>query len=90
MKLLFLPFILFLSLTSSAQSVNIDLKRQLDTILKSDQGIREFLDTEVKPARKDSLAKQLNYPRIELDQKPMADHAKNRLFEYHQGGTHHC
>jgi len=68
MKLLFLPFILFLSLTTSAQSINIDLKRQLDTILKSDQGIREFLDTEVKPARKDSLAKQLNYPRVELDQ----------------------
>lgn len=68
MKLLLLPFILLLNLTSSAQNINIDLKRQLDTILKSDQGIREFLDTEVKPARKDSLAKLLNYPRIELEQ----------------------
>ncbi|WP_276089687.1 hypothetical protein [Pedobacter sp. JY14-1] len=36
----------------------------------ADQGIREFLDTEVIASRKYSLAKVLNYPRALLDSKP--------------------
>jgi len=68
MRTLLVLLVVLLSLDSSAQkSINIDLKRQLDTILKTDQGIREFVDTEVKPARKDSLALLLNYPRVILD-----------------------
>lgn len=68
MKILLLSLVLLLSLKSSAQKiVNLDLKLQLDTVLKSDQGIREFMDTEVTEARKDTLALLLNYPRAVLD-----------------------
>lgn len=71
MKILFLALLIPLSLSSSAQKIkDISLKRQLDTILKTDQGIREFLDTEVKEARKDTLARLLNYPRAILDKSP--------------------
>jgi len=68
MKILVVSLLILLTFNCSAQkTINIDVKRQLDTILKTDQGIREFLDTEVKPARKDTLALLLNYPRAVLD-----------------------
>lgn len=68
MKILLVSLLILLTLNCSAQkTINIDLKRQLDTILKTDQGIREYFDTEVKQARKDTLALLLNYPRAELD-----------------------
>jgi hypothetical protein len=71
MKILFLSLLLHLSLNSLAQNINnTGLKVQLDTILKTDQGIREFLDTEVAQARKDTLALLLNYPRAILDKSP--------------------
>jgi hypothetical protein len=68
MKIPLVSLLILLTLNCSAQkTINIDLKRQLDTILKTDQGIREFLDTEVKQARKETLALLLNYPRAVLD-----------------------
>jgi hypothetical protein len=71
MKTLLVSLFVLLSLNSPAQKpVNIGLKQQLDTILKTDQGIREFLDTEVKEARKDTLAQLLNYSRAVLDKNP--------------------
>ena len=73
MKALILASLIFLTLNSFAQkSINIVLKQQLDTILQTDQGIREFLDTEVTAARKDTLTQLLNYPRVMLDEKPWA------------------
>jgi hypothetical protein len=71
MKPLLLSLLVLISLDTLAQkTINTDLKRQLDSILTTDQGIREFLDTEVTAARKDSLAKLLNYPRALLSEKP--------------------
>ena len=68
MKTQLVSLLILLTLNCSAQkTINIDLKQQLNTILKTDQGIREFLDTEVKQARKDTLALLLNYPRAVLD-----------------------
>lgn len=46
---------------------NIQLKKQLDTILKTDQGIREFTDSETSEKRKDTLALFLNYPKEVLN-----------------------
>ncbi|MEE1945495.1 DUF6624 domain-containing protein [Pedobacter sp. KR3-3] len=51
------------------QKINIGLKQQLDSILASDQGIREFVDTETSEARKDQLAKALGYSKEELKKK---------------------
>lgn len=71
MKTLLLSLLVLLNLNSSAQkTIDIALKRQLDTILKTDQGIREFLDTKLTPARKDTLAQLLGYPRAILDKNP--------------------
>ena len=42
------------------------LKKQLNDILTTDQGIREYLDTEVTESRKDSLSQLLGYSREEL------------------------
>lgn len=47
--------------------INVELKKQLDTILLYDQGIREFGDTETTDKRKDTLALLLNYPRAVLN-----------------------
>ncbi len=70
MKTILLPLLLCLCIKSVAQkSNNINLRLQLDTILRTDQGIREYLDTEVKEARKDTLAQLFNYSRAELDKK---------------------
>lgn len=71
MKTAILPFLICLSLSVSAQrNINSDLKLELDTILLTDQGIREFLDSEVKPSRKDTLAGLLGYPREILEKNP--------------------
>ncbi|HKG06389.1 MAG TPA: DUF6624 domain-containing protein, partial [Pedobacter sp.] len=60
-----------ISLQCVAQKkINTGLKQQLDSILITDQGIREFLDSEVTPERKDSLARLLRYPRAVLDNMP--------------------
>ncbi|MCC8426440.1 DUF6624 domain-containing protein [Mucilaginibacter sp. UR6-11] len=50
-----------------AQSkINLQLKAQLDTILQTDQGIREFMDTSTNEKRKDTLAMVLGYPKDTL------------------------
>lgn len=68
MKTGLLSLFTIISMSGFAQkSINIELKKQLDTILQTDQGIREFVDAEVKDKRKDELAKLLNYPRALLD-----------------------
>ncbi|KIO75534.1 hypothetical protein TH53_19980 [Pedobacter lusitanus] len=68
MKTIFVSLLTVISISCFAQKpVNVELKKQLDTILRTDQGIREFLDSEVKEERKDAIAQLLNYPRTVLD-----------------------
>lgn len=55
------------TLAPAHKPIDIKLKKQLDTILQTDQGIREFLDSEVKEERKNAIAQLLNYPRALLD-----------------------
>lgn len=54
------------SVAFAQTGINLELKKQLDSILQTDQGIREFLDSETSEARKDQLAKELGYPKDEL------------------------
>lgn len=57
-----------ISLSCVAQKkIDMELKQKLDTILQTDQGIREFVDSKTSEKRKDTLARLLNYPRPVLD-----------------------
>lgn len=63
-------FTLAINFTVVAQKqLNVELKKQLDTILQQDQGIREFLDSETSEAKKDTLARLFGYSKEELKQK---------------------
>jgi len=69
MRAIFVSVLAILSMNCFAQKpINTELKQQLDTILQTDQGIREFLDSEVTEERKNAIAQQLNYPRALLDE----------------------
>lgn len=68
MKTILLSILTAICMNSFAQKpINMELKKQLDTILQTDQAIREFLDSEVKDERKNAIAQLLNYPRMVLD-----------------------
>ncbi|WP_316839091.1 DUF6624 domain-containing protein [Pedobacter gandavensis] len=65
---LFFMGLVIVNLNCFAQKqINIELKQKLDTILRTDQGIREFVSSTTTVGRKDTLAKFLNYPRQLLD-----------------------
>lgn len=69
MKIYLLTGLIVTSLNVFAQKpLHIALKKQLDSILQADQGIREFVDSETSSKRKDSIAQILNYPRELLEQ----------------------
>jgi hypothetical protein len=64
------PFLFLLLIGNQCiaqQGLDTILKKQLDSILVSDQGIREYLDTKVTESRKDSLSLLLGYSRTDLD-----------------------
>jgi len=68
MKIVLLSVLAIVGIRCFAQKpINIELKKQLDTILQTDQSIREFIDSEVTEKRKDEIARLLNYPRTLLD-----------------------
>jgi hypothetical protein len=70
MKIALLGFLVVICINCFAQKpINIELKKYLDTILQADQGIREFVDSEVTEKRKDEIARFLNYPKATLDNK---------------------
>lgn len=68
MKAILLSLLGLISISCFAQKpINIELKKQLDTLLQKDQGIREYFDSQVKEKRKDEIAQFLNYQRSFLD-----------------------
>ena len=70
MRLVFLIIIAICSTSCFAQySTTRELKMQLDSILVTDQGIREYYDTETSELRKDTLSKLLGYTRSELKER---------------------
>ncbi len=48
------------SFASAQKLINMELKKQLDSILQLDQGIREFGDTETSEKRQDTIAALFN------------------------------
>lgn len=62
--LLIISFVL-LGVISFAQ-INVELKKELDSILFKDQIYREFVDTETSESRKDSIAKLTHHSKEEL------------------------
>ncbi len=51
----------------SQNPINLDLKKQLDSILFTDQIFREYLDVNTSQERKESIAKITNYTITDLD-----------------------
>jgi hypothetical protein len=68
MRQIFIFLLLLFSGTQgkTQQGHNETLEKQLNDILATDQGIREYLGTKVTEARKDSLSQILGYSREEL------------------------
>ena len=64
---IFLTLLLMGARGIAQQGLDTILKNQLDSILVTDQGIREYLDTRVTESRKDSLSVLLGYSRKVLD-----------------------
>ena len=70
MRQILLIVIFFCSLSCFAQSSDIrQLKMQLDSILLTDQGIREYHDTKTSEPRKDTLSRLLGYTRNDLTER---------------------
>jgi hypothetical protein len=65
-KILFAGMCLLATHSFAQSKINLQLKAQLDTIMRTDQGIREFFDTETGEKRKDELAVILGYPKDTL------------------------
>jgi hypothetical protein len=64
MKTILFFFALVLTGNCFAQNrINVSLKAQLDSILQTDQGIREINDTETSEQKKDSLALLFHQPK---------------------------
>lgn len=56
-------------LVNAQQKVNEVLKKELDAIMKVDQGYRMLFDTEVTPEKKEQLLKDLNIDKEEFKKK---------------------
>lgn len=70
MKIILLLALAFCTTRCFSQSSDIrQLKMQLDSILVTDQGIREYNDTETSDMRKDTLSRLLGYTRTELQER---------------------
>jgi len=68
MKKYSLPIILLLvfSFSQAQTRINQNLKMELDSILKSDQILREYIDSETTENRKLEILKETGYPKEEL------------------------
>ncbi|WP_374463287.1 DUF6624 domain-containing protein [Chryseobacterium sp.] len=56
-------------LMNAQQKVNESLKKELDAIMKVDQGYRMLFDTEITPEKKEQLLKDLNIDKEEFKKK---------------------
>lgn len=56
-------------LMNAQQKVNESLKKELDAIMKVDQGYRMLFDTEITPEKKEQLLKDLNIDQEEFKKK---------------------
>lgn len=58
------------------KAINTALKKELKAILETDQGVREYMDSETTEQRKEALQKQLGYSRELLMKSPWMVMAK--------------
>lgn len=68
-KMFLLLFTLLTFLMNAQQKVNEVLKKELDEIMKVDQGYRMLFDSEITPEKKDKLLKDLNIDKEEFEKK---------------------
>lgn len=68
-KIIALLFGVSTLLINAQQKVNEDLKKELDAIMKADQGYRMLFDTEITPEKKEQLLKDLNIDKEEFKKK---------------------
>ncbi|UTX47882.1 DUF6624 domain-containing protein [Chryseobacterium sp. MA9] len=68
-KIIALFFGISTLLINAQQKVNETLKKELDEIMKVDQGYRMLFDTEITPEKKEQLLKDLNIDKEEFKKK---------------------
>jgi len=68
-KIISLLFGISTLLINAQQQVNETLKKELDEIMKVDQGYRKLFDTEITPEKKEQLLKDLNIDKEEFKKK---------------------
>jgi hypothetical protein len=68
-KMFFLLFMLSTFLINAQQKVNETLKKELDEIMKVDQGYRMLFDSEITPEKREKLLKDLNIDKEEFEKK---------------------
>lgn len=68
-KIIVLLFGISTLLINAQQKVNESLKKELDEIMKVDQGYRMLFDTEITPEKKEQLLKDLNIDEEEFKKK---------------------
>lgn len=68
-KIVALLFGISTFLINAQQKVNEVLKKELDEIMKVDQGYRMLFDSEITPEKKDQLLKDLNIDKEEFEKK---------------------
>jgi len=68
-KIFLLLFGIFAFLMNAQQKVNETLKKELDEIMKVDQGYRMLFDTEITPEKKEKLLQDLNIDKEEFEKK---------------------
>lgn len=68
-KIFLLLFGISVFLINAQQKVNETLKKELDEIMKVDQGYRMLFDSEITPEKKDKLLKDLNIDKEEFKKK---------------------
>lgn len=68
-KIFLLLFGISVLLINAQQKVNETLKKELDEIMKVDQGYRMLFDSEITPEKKDKLLKDLNIDKEEFKKK---------------------
>jgi hypothetical protein len=68
MRKLFLVLSIFIfGISFSQTGINLELKKELDAILKSDQIFREFSDSNTTAVRKAEILKETGYSKLELN-----------------------
>ncbi|WP_126653451.1 DUF6624 domain-containing protein [Chryseobacterium aureum] len=68
-KIIVLLFGISTLLINAQQKINESLKKELDEIMKVDQGYRMLFDTEITPEKKEQLMKDLNIDKEEFKKK---------------------